>query len=75
MAEEQERCWMLLSRNSFQPSPVQFVGEHLKQERLSGVQEKVVAGKHSHRKCARGLVAPGFKVAARHFAILQTAKG
>jgi hypothetical protein len=54
---------------------VQFLAEHLKQEGLRGVEKKVVAGKHPQRKGASSLVAPGFKVAARHFAILQTAKG
>jgi hypothetical protein len=58
----------------FSPVPAQFLGEHLKKERLSGIQEEVVAGKHPQREGNTRLIAPGFEIATTHPAILQASK-
>ncbi len=53
----------------------QFLGQRLKKQRLSRVQEEVVAGKHPHREGSTRLLAPGFEIATTHPVILQAAKG
>ncbi len=59
----------------FSPVSAQFLGEHLKKERLSCVQEEVVTGKHPQREGNARLITPGFEIAATHPVILQAAKG
>jgi hypothetical protein len=53
----------------------QFLGERLKQERLSCVQKEVVTGKHLQREGTTRLITPGFEIATTHPLILQAAKG
>ena len=59
----------------FSPISAQFLGEHLKKERLSCVQEEVVTGKHPQREGDIRLITPGFEIATTHSMILQAAKG
>ena len=59
----------------FSPVCAQFLGEHLKQERLNCVPEEVVTGKHPQREGTTGLITPGFEIASTHPVILQAAKG
>ena len=57
-------------------SPVfaQFLGEHLKKERLGCVQEEVVARKHPQREGGTRLITPGFQIVTNHPVVLQAAK-
>src|ERR1035437_2364070 len=59
----------------FSPVSAQFLGEHLKKDRLSCVPEEVVTGKHPQQEGTARLIAPGFEIAATHPVILQAAKG
>ena len=61
--EEQERWWVRFHRVRPHRLHAQFLGEHLKKERLSCVQEEVVAGKHPQREGSTRLIAPGFEIA------------
>ena len=58
----------------FSAVSAQFLGEPLKKERLSCVQEEVVTGKHPQREGSARLITPGFEIATTHPVILQAAK-
>ena len=59
----------------FSPVSAQFLGKHLKKERLSCVPEEVVTGKHPQREGTTRLITPSFEIATSHPLILQAAKG
>lgn len=58
----------------FSPVSAQFLGEHLKNERLSRVKEEVITGKHPQQEGNTGLITPGFEIAVAHHMILQATK-
>jgi hypothetical protein len=59
----------------FSPVSAQFLGKHLKKERLSVVPEEMIAGKHPQREGITRLITPGFEMAPTHPVILQAAEG
>ena len=59
----------------FSPVSAQFLGEHLKKERLRRAPEEMVTGKHPQREGNARLITPGFEVVTTHPVILQAAKG
>ena len=59
----------------FSSVSAQFLGEHPEKDRLSCVQEEVVAGKHPQREGSTRLITPGCEIAVTHPLILQAAEG